>query len=140
VFGILYKFSWKFLHSTKKLATHCHKFTHVSMQSSHCTCQIFIKTEFSRHSFEKSSNIRFYKIFQWRLICPRGQRRRNRYDEINSHFSRLCALVRSKSSELEHDKVEKGKLRQSCPCSQHKGEWRSGGIAPLIHNVGTGAG
>ena len=46
-------------HSKKNRASYCHKCTQVSLSSTHYSCQILMKINFSRHVLEKISNVKF---------------------------------------------------------------------------------
>jgi len=54
-------FVWNIFHSKKKWARYDKKCILVFMQSTHYSCQILMKLEFSRQNFEKSSTIKFHE-------------------------------------------------------------------------------
>jgi len=59
------------------------------MQSTRYSCQILMMLEFSRQTFEKYLNIRFYENpFIVSQVVPRGQI--DRQDEANNHFWQFC--------------------------------------------------
>jgi hypothetical protein len=59
------------------------------MQSNAYSCQILIKLEFSRQSFEKCSNIKFHENSS-NGIRPVPSARTDRHDKANTHFSKFC--------------------------------------------------
>ena len=65
----------------------------------HYSGPIVMKLEFSRHIFEKSSNIKFQEnpFSETRVIpCGRTDKQTDRHDEANSRLSQLCerALIK----------------------------------------------
>jgi hypothetical protein len=54
-------FVWNISHSKQNSASYCHKCTQFFMWSPCYSCRILIKHEFSRHFFEKFSNVKFHK-------------------------------------------------------------------------------
>ena len=59
-------------HSKKKSAR-CHKSTNIFVQSTHYTCQILIKLEFSQQIFKKYSTIQFHENpSSGNPVVPRG--------------------------------------------------------------------
>ena len=65
-----------------------------------CTVPLFLsdlmKLEFSRHIFEKYSNIKFHENpTSGSRVVPQGQldRRTDKHDEANSRFSQFCVDI-----------------------------------------------
>jgi hypothetical protein len=58
--------------------------TQVFTYSTPYSCQILMKFEFSRQTFDKCSNIKFHEN------PSNGSRRTDRHDEANSRFSQFC--------------------------------------------------
>jgi hypothetical protein len=64
-------------HTKKNSARYHHKCTYVFTQSTHYSCQILMKLEFSPQIFEKPSNIEFHeKPVQWEPSCSMRMDRR----------------------------------------------------------------
>jgi hypothetical protein len=62
------------------------------MQNTSYFCQILVKLEFSRQSFEKYSDIKFHENpSKGSRVVPCGQT--DRHYEPNSHFSQFCERV-----------------------------------------------
>jgi len=63
------------------------------MLSTRYSCPILMEIEFSRHIFEKLSNMKFHENLSSgsRIVpCGRTDRQTDGYDEVNSHFSQCC--------------------------------------------------
>jgi hypothetical protein len=79
--------------SKKRCARYEQKCILVFMLSIHYSCQILMKLEFSRHIFEKYSNITYNGNLSngsWVLQCGQIDGRTDRHDEANRRFSQFC--------------------------------------------------
>jgi hypothetical protein len=75
-------------HSKNNWARCCHECVQLFTWSTRYACQILIKLGFSRHIFEKCSNIKFHKTpSNGSRAVPCGQT--DRHDEANSCFSQF---------------------------------------------------
>jgi hypothetical protein len=83
-------FVWNISHYTKNLARYYHQCTFFFMLSIHNSCQILMKIEFSQQMFEQYSNIKFHvSLSSGSQVVP-WNRKADRYDAANSHFSQFC--------------------------------------------------
>ena len=103
-----------------------HKCTLLFMWSIRYSCQILMKLEFSRHVFEKYSNVKIsWKSVQWELSCYIWMGRR--IDRKTGMKKLTVAFRNFANAPKNHKSIEKrclGKRRtwkdegnQHCPCS-----------------------
>jgi hypothetical protein len=67
------------------------------MQSTSYSCQILMRLELPRHSFEKYSNIKFNENQpngSRAYLCGRTDGQTERYDEVNNRFSQYCGRAK----------------------------------------------
>jgi hypothetical protein len=71
VLSLSANFIWTVSHSKKKSMRYSHKCENVFVWSTRYFCQILMKLEFSRQSFENVSNIRFHFKYIYKLSVKR---------------------------------------------------------------------
>jgi hypothetical protein len=81
-------FVWNISYSNTKSASYCHKCTNVFMWSTHYSCHILMKFEFSWQIFKKYSDVKFHENLSSgsRVIPCWRTDGHDTHDEINSRF------------------------------------------------------
>jgi len=82
-----------YISNSKENSATCYEYTNILMQSTHYSCQILMKFEFSRQTFEKHSNIKFHEyLFSGSWVVPCGQK--DRQTRRSQYF--LSAILRTR--------------------------------------------
>ena len=80
-------FVWNISHSKKKKARYYHKCSQVFKKSTHYSCQILMKSEFSQQTFKISTNLKFHENpSSESRVVPCGRRDRQTWRSLMVAF------------------------------------------------------